>query len=103
MNSRLIDKQEPRVADLFRRMEKLSKTLDKLDITTRRMFNGERFVTDRELSSILKISRRALQDYRSTGIIPYYMICGKALYKESEIEKLLEDARKSTLDEIQRW
>lgn len=101
MNSRLIDRQDPRVADLFRRLEKAGKLLDKLEATTRRTFNGERFLTDSELSSLLKISRRTLQEYRSAGIIPYYLICGKVIYKESEIQQLLEDARKQCLDEME--
>ena len=33
-------------------------------------FNGERFLTDRELSGLLKISRRCLQDYRDQGRLP---------------------------------
>ena len=50
MNSYLIDKQEPCVADFFRRMEKTIKMLDKLDNGNRRTFNGQRFLTDKELS-----------------------------------------------------
>lgn len=101
MNSYLIDRQEPCVADLFRRMEKIIKTLDKLDTTNRRTINGQRFLTDKELQGILKISQRTLQDYRSAGKIPYYLICGKVIYKESEIQKFLENGRKRTLDEME--
>jgi hypothetical protein len=100
MNNRLIDRQDPRVADLFRRLEKAGKTLDKLETNTRRTLGGERFLTDSELSDLLKISRRTLQEYRTAGIIPYYLICGKVIYKESEIQQLLEDARKQCLDEM---
>jgi predicted site-specific integrase-resolvase len=40
----------------------------------------------------LKISRRTLQDYRTEGKIPYYQLGGgKILYRESDIEKMLED------------
>ena len=99
MKNFLIDKSDPVVVELFRRIEKVSKELDKLEIPTRQTFNGQRFLTDSELSDILKISRRTLQEYRSAGIIPYYMICGKVLYKESEIQKLLEDGRRRCIDE----
>lgn len=99
MNNYLIDKSDPLVDDLFRRMEKVSKALDKLEMPTRHSFNGQRFLTDSELSDILKISRRTLQEYRSAGIIPYYLICGKVLYEESEIQKFLEEGRKRSLDE----
>ena len=37
----------------------------------------------------LKVSRRTLQDYRNNGIIAYYQLGGKILYKESDIERML--------------
>ena len=98
MNNCLIEKSDPRVADLLRRIDKTIKMLDKLETPLRRSFNGRRFITDCELSGILRISRRTLQEYRSAGIIPYYLICGKVLYMESEIEQFLEENRKRKLD-----
>lgn len=95
----LIEKSDPRVIDLFRRLEKASNLIDKLEVPSRRSFNGQRFVTDRELSERLRVSRRTLQEYRSAGTIPYYLICGKVLYKESEIQQFLEDSRKQTIDQ----
>jgi len=53
--------------------------------------NGERYLTDREVSERLKVSRRTLQDYRTEGKIPYYQLGGKILYCESDIEKMLND------------
>lgn len=50
---------------------------------------GERFLTDREVSARLKVSHRTLQDYCNTGIIAYYQLGGKILYKESDIERML--------------
>lgn len=52
--------------------------------------NGESYLTDKELSVKLKISRRTLQEYRTDGIIPYIRIGGKILYRESDIISLLE-------------
>ncbi|MDU1772086.1 MAG: helix-turn-helix domain-containing protein [Bacteroides sp.] len=88
MSHYFIDKHDPRVADLFRRLEKAGKALDKLESSGGRTLKGERFVTDEELSRLLKISRRTLQEYRTARIIPYYLIQGKVLYMESEIQKL---------------
>ena len=99
MKNYFIDKSDPQIDALFKRMEKASKTLDKLEKSIRPVFNGQRFITDTELAAHLKVSRRTLQEYRSAGIIPYYLICGKALYKESEIQQLLEKSRKQSLDE----
>ena len=95
----LIEKSDPRVIDLFRRLEKASSLIEELEVPSRRSFNGQRFVTDRELSERLRVSRRTLQEYRSAGTIPYYLICGKVLYKESEIQQYLEDSRKQTIDQ----
>ena len=95
----LIERSDPRVADLFRRLEKASNLIDKLEVPSRRSFNGQRFVTDRELSERLRVSRRTLQEYRSAGTIPYYLICGKILYKESEIQQYLEDSRKQSISQ----
>jgi len=52
--------------------------------------NGERFLTVAQVSDRLKISRRALQEYRTKGKIPYIQLGGKTLYRESDIQKLLE-------------
>ena len=62
-------------------------TLDRLN--SRPTLGGERFLTDREVSARLKVSRRTLQDYRNNGMIAYYQLGGKVLYKESDIERML--------------
>ena len=51
--------------------------------------SNEQFLTDKEVSAWLKVSRRTLQDYRNNGIIAYYQLGGKILYKESDIERML--------------
>jgi len=101
MNNYLIDRQDPRVAVLFHRMEKVNKTLDKLENDNRPTFKGRRYLTDSELSAILRISRHTLWEYRTAGVIPYYLICGKILYCEAEIRQLLEDGRKRSIEEME--
>jgi excisionase family DNA binding protein len=56
-----------------------------------KFLNGERYLTDKEVSEKLKVSRRTLQDYRNEGKISYCQLGGKILYRESDIEKMLED------------
>ena len=54
------------------------------------VLGGERFITDSELSKILHISKRTLQDYRAQGKIPFHQFLGgKILYKETDIEDML--------------
>lgn len=65
MSHHLIDRQNPRVADLLRNLEKIGKTLNKLEPANRQTFKGDRFMTDSELSCLLKISRRSMPHVRA--------------------------------------
>ena len=56
----------------------------------RPLLDGERYLTDREVATILKVSRRTLQEYRNDGVIPYVLLGGKVLYRESDLERVLE-------------
>ena len=56
----------------------------------RPLLDGERYLTDREVAQILKVSRRTLQEYRNDGVIPYILLGGKVLYRESDLERVLE-------------
>ena len=73
-------------------MEQLDSMLDGIESMNEKSkasFGNERFMTDKEVSAWLKVSRRTLQDYRSNGMIAYYQLGGKILYKESDIEKMV--------------
>ena len=54
------------------------------------LFGGEHFLTGEEVCERLYISPRTLQDYRDRRIIPYTQFAGKILYKESDLERILE-------------
>ena len=45
-------------------------------------FNGDRYLTDKEVAELLKVSRRTLQKMRNNGTLPFILLGGKALYKE---------------------
>ncbi|MFV0469849.1 MAG: helix-turn-helix domain-containing protein [Dysgonomonas sp.] len=66
--------------------------------THKPLFDGERYLTSEELCSILKISRRTLQDYRNNGILPFIQLPGKVLFRESDIRKILEERFRSAYD-----
>ena len=70
-------------------MQKATQKAERLMKDFRPILNGERFLTDSELSDILKVSRRTLQEYRNDGILPYIEMKGKCLYRESDIEHAL--------------
>ncbi len=100
MQNYLIGQQEPCIADLLDRMGKTEKALDRQmkSATANRVFGGERFLSDVQLSQRLHISRRTLQDYRSAGALPYYLVSGKVIYKESDIQRILEKAYRPSFD-----
>lgn len=92
MNS-LITNEHERIQTLYSQLKQAMERLSILMSEYRPVLNGERFLTEAELSERLKLSRRTLQEYRSNGKITYYQIGTKILYKESDIEKLLNDNR----------
>lgn len=66
--------------------------------THKPLFDGERYLTSEELCSILKISRRCLQDYRNNGVLPFIQLPGKILFRESDIKKILEERFRPAYD-----
>lgn len=98
MKNYLMGQQDPCIKDILQRLERTDKVLDRLSKSIKRTFNGERFISNSELSRVLRISLRTLQDYRSADILPYYLISGKALYKESDVQRMLEKAYRPLLD-----
>lgn len=102
MSYYFIDRKDPRIDMMFQGLEKMERLLAAMEDIPKSVLNGERFLTDEELSKILRVSRRTLQEYRTFGVIPYYLVQGKALYKESDIQKILDDAYKRCREE-QRW
>ena len=87
------------VAGVLKLIGDIEKGLEKYGTTHRLILDGELYLTDIELSERLKISRRTLQDYRSAGKIPFYMVCGRVLYRQSDIEALLQEGYNGTADE----
>lgn len=52
---------------------------------------GEKYLTNNDISKLLNISIRSLQDWRDNGTVGYIQSSGKILYRQSDILKLLED------------
>lgn len=92
--NKLITKEDEDILSFFRTLDHMVERLGSLSRSCRPMLNGERFLSDRELSERLKISRRTLQEYRNEGKLPYIQLGGKVLYKESDIERMLQNGYK---------
>ena len=57
----------------------------------RPILEGYRYITEKDLSDALKITKRTLIEYRMNGKLPYYKIGGKIYYKEQDIIEILEN------------
>lgn len=90
MAERIYTMDDDVIASALASMRKAMRKASKLAEDYRPVMDGERYVTDRELSDILRVTRRTLQQYRNDGIIPYIQMGGKVLYRESDVEALLE-------------
>lgn len=90
----IITRSDKEVLHFFDEMKRVSDLIDHLPMDNRHLMDGENYLTDTELAGKLKLSKRTLLDYRSSGILPYYQIGGKILYRESDIVRLLEKNRK---------
>ena len=71
--------------------EGVNRRIKEVAQTHKPLFGGEHFLTSKEVCERLYISPRTLQDYRDRKIIPYTQFAGKILYKESDLERLVEN------------
>ena len=69
----------------FDEMKTLVTTLRERAERFRELFSAE------EVCKALRITKRALQYYRSEGIIPSTSLGNKILYKESDIARILQN------------
>ena len=88
-NNDVFTMEDEPIASVVQDMRKGSKWLSAFLENYRPPLDGERYLTDGEVAELLRVSRRTLQDYRNNGIIAYYQLGGKILYKESDIERML--------------
>ncbi|MCE1168964.1 MAG: helix-turn-helix domain-containing protein [Sphingobacteriia bacterium] len=85
------NQSDERIISLMKTIETLSSTLSEIrQSTMRRPLNNEFYLTDNELSVRLKISRRTIQEWRYSGQISYFRIGGKMVFRESDIQAILE-------------
>lgn len=91
MIEEIITKNHPSVQGFFAEARELSDMFDAIAPNIRPPLSGRYFIDDKELAKRLSLSRRTLQIYRNSSILPYYKIGGKTLYDEAEIEQWLDE------------
>ena len=67
------------VKNAVENMEEVLALYKKVIGNYRPLLDGERYLTDKEVAQILKVSRRTLQEYRNEGMLPYVLLGGKVL------------------------
>ena len=90
MEERILTHNDELIAETLESLRRARRKADALMKDYQPVFHGERLITDNELASTLRVSPRALRDYRNEGILPYIRMKGNILYKESDIEKVLK-------------
>jgi len=73
---------------ILERVEMLNKKIEKLN-NTKTQLNGDSLLDNQDLCLLLKVSKRTLQRYRSSGILPYKRIQQKTYYLESDVHKFI--------------
>ena len=91
MEYETINKETPEMKQLIFGIKGLTNRVRSIAQTHRPLFEGEIYLTGREVCERLFLSPRTLQDYRDNNIIPYTQIAGKILYRLSDINRILSE------------
>lgn len=87
----LITKDSNTTSVLFSSLDNIVKGVEQIVANYRPILGGERYLTGDEVCEKLHVSKRTLQEYRDTKLIGYVQLPGKIIYRESDIEELLEN------------
>ena len=86
----VITRETPEYRELIALMPNTVKVADKLVKEVRPCLLNERYFTTEQVMDLFHISRRALQNYRGKGIIPFVSVGGNILYPETKIKAMME-------------
>lgn len=81
----ILDNKSPQIGTFFTALDELSSIIKQALQNRTPHFNGEKYLTNREVCQLLRISPRTLQNWRDTRKIPFIRLKGKILYKKYEI------------------
>ena len=98
MNKKVLTLDDEPIASIYYTMKECNKKMGTIICEHRPLMDGNRYLTDKEVSQIMKVSRRTLQEYRNTMTLPYIHLGGKVLYREQDVQKLLADNYKKPIN-----
>jgi len=82
---------------LLSQVELVQRKIDKLG-NNDNIINDEVLLDNQDLCLLLKVSKRTLQRFRSSGKLPYKRIGKKTYYLESDVHKFIQKGFKSFSD-----
>ncbi len=82
---------------LLSQVELVQRKVDKLG-NNDNVINDEVLLDNQDLCLLLKVSKRTLQRFRSSGKLPYKRIGKKTYYLESDVHKFIQKGFKSFTD-----
>lgn len=85
----VVGRETPEYKALLGSMVEIERVADKVVGSVKPSLLNERYFSTEEVMAHFHISKRALQNYRDTGVIPYTAIRGVFLYPESGIREVL--------------
>ncbi len=104
MSYDLIDRKDQRIDTIFKGLENMERMIDAIRTAPRPAFHSDYFLTDEELSkSLLKVSRRTLQEYRTLGVIPLLPCAGEKPFTKSQTYRKFLTTHIKRCREEQRW
>lgn len=89
MEERILTVNDNVIAEALESLRKANRKANALMESYKPVLHGEQLMTDGELATALRVSPRALRDYRNEGILPYIRMKGNILYRESDVERVL--------------
>lgn len=87
----VLDKNHKEIKDVLENLDSISIQLDELKSSYIPLFEGEHYLTNKQVANILQVSERTLQEYRNKGLISF-IDTGIILYKESDVRIMLDNA-----------
>lgn len=87
----VITKENEEVQAFFASLKNCMAYVDNVTANFCPVMNGEVYLTGEDVCRILHITTRTLQDYRTQRLISYIALPGKTLYRQSDIERMLNE------------
>lgn len=87
----VITKDNEEIKAFFASLKDCMAYVDNVTANFRPVMNGEVYLTGEDVCSILHITARTLQEYRTQRLVSYISLPGKTLYRQSDIERMLRE------------